>query len=265
MEATTIMRADYLDILFENRNKRYGGYELRRHYNRRMKKAFAILMLCIGGLICVSFVSTRHTEHISSHAPIAPTFINITPVTKPPLKVIKDVTPPPVAKNVKAKSFTPPVIDPKDDVPDDKLMAQNKQLIDAHPGPSNSTGDTADIAITPKTGTSNGPITAPKKSEPLVYVQQMPQFVGDMTAYINGHLEYPVAARESNIEGKVLIRFVVNEDGSVSDATIMQGIGGGCDQEAQKMVNGMPKWKPGKQNGTPVKVFFTLPVKFVLQ
>ena len=62
----------------------------------------------------------------------------------------------------------------------------------------------------------------------------------------------------------MLIRFVVNEDGSVSEATVMRGIGGGCDEEALKTVNSMPKWKPGKQNGIAVKVYFTLPINFVL-
>jgi len=265
MEATNIMRADYLDILFENRNKSYGGYELRKHYNRRVKKAFAILTLCISGLVCVSFVNNRPEEHRRSDAPIRPTIVEINPVVKPPLKVIKDITPPPAAKNVKTLVYTPPVVRPDDDVPDDKLMTKNKQLTDIHPGPSNMDGDTADIGIVSKTGTGTGPVTLPKKTEPMVYVQQMPQFEGNMEAYINSHLSYPEVARESKIEGKVLIRFVVNEDGSVSDVTVVRGIGGGCDQEAQRMVSGMPRWKSGKQNGIPVKVFFTLPIQFVLQ
>jgi periplasmic protein TonB len=265
MEATTIMRADYLDILFENRNKSFGGYELRKHYDRRVKKAFAILTLFVSGLVCVSFINTGHEEHRRSNAPIRPTIVEIKPVVKPPIKVIQDIAPPPAAKNVKTVVYTPPVVRPDDDVPDDKVMEQNKQLINVHQGPSNADGDTADIGIVSKTGTGTGAVTFPKKAEPMVYVQQMPQFDGNMEVYINSHLSYPEGARESKIEGKVLIRFVVNEDGSVSDVTVARGIGGGCDQEAQRMVSGMPKWKSGKQNGIPVKVFFTLPIQFVLQ
>lgn len=265
MEATTIMRADYLDILFENRNKSYGGYELRKHYDRRMRKAFGILTLCISGLVCASFVNTSHEANRRSDAPIRPTIVEINPIVKPPVKVVKDIAPPPPAKNVKTVVYTPPVVRPDDDVPDDKVPEQNKQLVNVHPGPSNTDGDTADIGIVPQTGTGTGPVAVIKKTEPMVYVQQMPQFDGNMEAYINSHLTYPEVARESKIEGKVLIRFVVNEDGSVSDVTVVRGIGGGCDQEAQRMVSNMPKWKSGKQNGIPVKVFFTLPIQFVLQ
>ena len=71
-------------------------------------------------------------------------------------------------------------------------------------------------------------------------------------------------ARESGTKGRVVIRFVVNEDGSVSNLTVMKGIGSGCEEEAIRVIKGMPKWRPGKQNGKAVKVFFTLPINFVL-
>jgi protein TonB len=71
-------------------------------------------------------------------------------------------------------------------------------------------------------------------------------------------------ARETHIEGRVTIKFVVNEDGSISNAKVVRAIGGGCEEEALRVINSMPKWKPGKQNGKAVKVYFTLPVNFVL-
>lgn len=76
---------------------------------------------------------------------------------------------------------------------------------------------------------------------------------------------YPEIAKESNIQGRVTVKFVVNEEGNVSDIIVVKGIGGGCDEEAVRVVKKMPKWKPGKQNGRPVKVYFSLPITFRLE
>jgi protein TonB len=93
----------------------------------------------------------------------------------------------------------------------------------------------------------------------------MPSADYDWQAYLGRNLRYPEAAREINIEGKVMVRFVVNEDGSISDVEVLRGIGGGCDEEAKRVVAGMPKWKPGKQEGKAVKVYFMLPISFKLE
>src|SRR5206468_2945998 len=142
-----------------------------------------------------------------------------------------------------------------------------KDLTNVTPGPKNKDGDPADITpvITEKSGTTGVTGTSEKKDDkPKIWVEQMPQFLGDMNAYIMSHLNYPDAAREANIQGQVIVKFVVNEDGSVSDAAVVRSVGGGCDEEALRMVMSMPKWKPGGQNGQLVKVYFTLPIHFVL-
>ena len=99
------------------------------------------------------------------------------------------------------------------------------------------------------------------------FVEQMPQFPGGdqaMMEYLKKNLRYPIVARENEVQGRVIVRFVVNEDGKVSDVVIMRDIGSGCGQEAVRVVKMMPKWLPGKQNGKPVKTYFTLPVTFRL-
>lgn len=83
-------------------------------------------------------------------------------------------------------------------------------------------------------------------------------------AYLGEHLNYPRIALENGISGRVIISFVVEKDGSISSAKILRGIGGGCDEEALRVVNDMPKWTPGKQRGRAVRVQFTLPVSFTL-
>ncbi|MDB4088585.1 energy transducer TonB [Flavobacteriales bacterium] len=99
-------------------------------------------------------------------------------------------------------------------------------------------------------------------------VEVMPEFPGGqakMLSYISNKVRYPEIAKENNIQGKVYIQFVVNKDGSLSDAKVVRGIGGGCDEEALRAVNSMPNWTPGKQRGKPVRTRFILPVRFHLR
>ena len=99
-------------------------------------------------------------------------------------------------------------------------------------------------------------------------VESMPTFQGGDAArikYLNSNIKYPTIARESGIQGRVFVTFVVETDGRVTDVKILRGIGGGCDEEAVRVIKNMPKWVPGKQRGKSVKVQFTFPINFVLQ
>ena len=99
-------------------------------------------------------------------------------------------------------------------------------------------------------------------------VESMPEFKGGMAklyTYLGNNIKYPVMAKESGIQGKVYVTFVVERDGSITDVRVLRGIGGGCDEEAIRVVAGMPSWKPGKQRGKPVRVQYNLPVRFTLQ
>ena len=99
-------------------------------------------------------------------------------------------------------------------------------------------------------------------------VEEMPEFPGGELAlrkYIGNSIKYPVIAQENGIQGKVYVTFVVGKDGSVSNASIARGVDPSLDKEALRVVNSLPKWKPGKQRGKPVNVSYTVPINFVLQ
>lgn len=96
-------------------------------------------------------------------------------------------------------------------------------------------------------------------------IDQMPTFPYNMGEYLSEHIKYPKKARKQNIEGRVIVSFVVQEDGSLDNVKIVKGIGGGCDEEVIRVIKGMPAWTPGKQNGKIVKVMFNLPVAFKLE
>ena len=82
--------------------------------------------------------------------------------------------------------------------------------------------------------------------------------------YLADNIKYPKKAKDNNIEGRVFVNFVVEKDGSINEVKVLRGIGGGCDEEAVRVINSMPKWKPGKQEGKPVRVYYTIPIFFKL-
>ena len=105
-------------------------------------------------------------------------------------------------------------------------------------------------------------------NEVFVIVEDMPEFPGGELAlrkWISTNIKYPVIAAENGIQGKVYVTFVVDKDGSVSNARIARGVDPSLDQEALRVVNSLPKWKPGKQRGKPVRVSYTVPINFQLQ
>ena len=106
------------------------------------------------------------------------------------------------------------------------------------------------------------------EAEVFTIVEEMPSYPGGdlkMYEYLGKNIKYPQIARESGIQGRVFVNFVVEPDGSVSNVKVMRGIGGGCDEEAVRVIKTMPKWKPGKQRGKAVRVTYTIPVVFKLQ
>ncbi len=115
---------------------------------------------------------------------------------------------------------------------------------------------------------ANKPDMKPDKNGVYQICEQMPQFPGGekgMMEFVTKNIAYPQEARDKEIEGRVFVRFVIEKDGSVSDVKVAKGIGGGCDEEAVRVVKAMPKWIPGKQDDKPVRVSYTMPFFFKLQ
>ncbi len=108
-----------------------------------------------------------------------------------------------------------------------------------------------------------------EEAEEVIFtvVESMPGFPGGDAArikYLNENIKYPQMARESGIQGRVFVTFVVEKDGNVTDVRVLRGIGGGCDEEAVRVIKNMPKWNPGKQRGKSVRVQFNMPILFKL-
>ncbi|HRG90005.1 MAG TPA: TonB family protein, partial [Chitinophagales bacterium] len=136
--------------------------------------------------------------------------------------------------------------------------------------------DKAEISTKTQEGDPDAKITepvvteAPVVEEPKVFqfVEQMPEFPGgegELLKYLAKNTQYPQMERDNDIQGRVMLRFVVLEDGSVSDVTVVRGVSPGLDKEAVRVVKTMPKFKPGRQQGKPVRVYYNLPFMFKLQ
>lgn len=113
-----------------------------------------------------------------------------------------------------------------------------------------------------------GPETEKPKGQVYTFVEQMPEFPGGQSAllaYLQKNIRYPNDAREQGIQGKVFLSFVVDEAGRVKDVDVKKGVHPSLDKEALRVVKAMPLWKPGKHEGKPVAVRFTLPISFKLQ
>lgn len=117
----------------------------------------------------------------------------------------------------------------------------------------------------------NPPVQAPDvvddTDEPFIVVEDEPEFPGGEMArrkFLSENTKYPKTASEVGIDGTVHVTFIIEKNGSVTDVRILRGIGGGCDEEAIRVVKAMPNWIPGKQRGKPVRVQFNMPIKFTL-
>lgn len=280
MESAKILQADYLDLIFDNRNKRYGGYELRKHYKARALRALgitcALLLLGIGlpALLGKSKAPLALMPEQAREVQLQDIDLPKPPDAPKPPELPADATPS-VAKTI---MNTVPVI-VKEEVRPDLKPPRTEELIDAVSGPVTNPGnDGSEVAMSkdkPEGPAGSGNNTKPviagsgSGSEPIKdFVEEMPEFPGGRQAlntFLKRNLAYPVGAREDGIQGRVIVRFVVNTEGKIESATVVRGIGGGCDQEALRVVKAMPRWKPGKQNGHLVKVYYMLPVNFALQ
>jgi protein TonB len=111
-------------------------------------------------------------------------------------------------------------------------------------------------------------IEDPEKAPPVLIVEEMPFYPGGDTErmkFLADNIQYPLQASELNIQGTVYLQFVVDSKGNITDAKILRGIGGGCEEEALRVIKMMPQWHPGRQNGKSVRVLYTMPVSFKLQ
>jgi protein TonB len=275
MENANWQKRSIDDIVFEGRNKSYGAFLLRRLYERNMARAmlsgilFFLLMVSTPQIVRLikGFLPEKKNELVMKEVTLAepPPIDPKKPPPPPPPKV----EPPPIKDQIK---FVPPTVKKDEEVKDEEPPPPTiEEIKDKEIATETKKGEEGGVdasLLAPEAPAGPAVIEEAKEEEPFTYVEQMPSFPDGQEAmykFIYDRIKYPAIARENGISGQVIVQFVVSKDGTIKNAKVVRGIGGGCNEEALRVVNEMPQWKPGKHNGRAVPVTFTLPIKFVLQ
>lgn len=277
MAKIDLISRDWTEMVFEGRNKEYGAYRLRKNAGKRnlysLITIFIAALAIWGGISLVKFVESR-TKSVAQTSVAEISALN-QPKKKAEVKQQKKVKleqPEKVVERVKSSvKFTAPVIKNDDQVkPEDELKTQEelmntKTAIGALDVKGN---DDANGEVLKLKEAVAQPEPKPEVEKVFDVVEQMPSFPGGPSAlmeWLSNNVKYPVVAQENGVQGRVVVSFVVERDGSITDVKVVRGVDPSLDREASRVVRAMPRWIPGKQNGSAVRVKYNVPVAFRLQ
>jgi len=273
MSKLDIFRKEWLEVVFADKNKNYGAYQLRKGSGANTTKAlvigsvFFLLLFFSPKIYSLIKGSMSHDDEVlkAQEVVLAPP-PPVNPETPPPPPV---EPPPPKVDQVK---MPPPIVKPDEQVRDEPPTVEKLKTTD--PGQREIKGD----PTAPDNIVIAGPVgNGPRREEAVavddnnvydfVSIEKSPEFVGGINkfyAYVQKNLKYPPMAVENNIQGKVFLSFVVEKDGKLTDITVTRGLGSGTDEEAIRVLKGSPRWIPGIQNGKPVRVKYNININFTL-
>jgi len=271
---SSILSKKWLDLVFDGRNKLYGAYVIRKKAKSDLTRA-----LFAGVILFLSMVLIPIILHHMQGKQVVPDTSDQTPVVFEDIPVqrkVKEevmVMPQAVAKaksRVDQVKLTTPKVVPHEMATEEPPTI--KELAKANPGPTTVAGDpTAPIAIDMPTDVA-GEMTAITEGDGegtiFVAAEVSPVFPGGMKAffeYVARHYQYPMAAKEQGIKGRLVLSFIVERDGSLTDIQVVRDLGLGTGEEAVRLLRDAPKWKPGIQNGRPVRVRYQLPIALQIQ
>ncbi len=250
------------EIVFEHRNKMYGAYILRKlykkHVTRAMLLSIAILLAGLAYPLINSYYAQKRSKYLEKT--VSSEFMDMdkpkeeAPPPPPP------PPPPPAALEQKVK-FVAPVVTTEEVVEDADIFNQDDLSKNTTNEPVAAVDEAAPAAVQE--------VIEVEETKPVfTIVEEMPSFPGgdaERNKFLAENINYPQQALENSIQGTVYVSFVVDSKGNVTDVKLLRGIGGGCDEEAVRVVKMMPQWHPGKQNGKQVRVLFNMPVYFKIQ
>ena len=276
MSKIDLISNDWIELVFAGRNHAYGAYQLRKSTGKRnlwsMVFVAAVAALAYVGL--AAYNTYQEQQKARFEAEMEASLLE----QKKEAKVEKKTEAPKVElqKVEKVKSsiaFTPPVIKKDSEVkPEEEMKTQdelneNKTAIGAFDVKGNDEEGGTVLKAVEEIATPEPP-KHEEENKVFDVVEQMPSFPGGpsaLMAYLSSHVKYPAVAEENGIQGRVTVQFVVEKDGSVTDVKTMKSVDPSLGREAERVVRSMPKWIPGKQNGSAVRVKYFVPVVFRLQ
>ena len=273
--SSNLYGSEWLAVVFNNRNKSYGAYELRSQSSMILVKALFGASTLFVALFAVPIIYQHYKPKeevlITRVIEIAnPQVIHELKKEEP--KEVAPAKAEPIKEKVKTVKFT----DQIKVVEDSKVILPpptTSELKDAVIGGITQDGISGQGNATSSTtnnvgGNGNGiDGTADNTVHNVAGVEVYPEFPGGMAAwakFIQKNLKYPYMAQDANVQGKVYLSFVVEKDGSITDVNVLRGIGSGCDEEAMRVIKKSPKWKAGMQNNEKVRVRYTMPINYTI-
>lgn len=265
MKPKQMAYSDMNDMVFEQRNKDYGAFMLRKIYGRHMMMALLVsigIFALVMGLPRIMDALNGPEEVVELPRKI----VSVTELAPPP--PIADVPPPPPPEfklpspPQETIKFLPPKVTEKE-VPEEEEMPTIEEVKNAPIIGTETIEGPGEVVFEEPPAE----ITATKEPEPAIFtvVEQMPEFPGGEKAlfeFLGKHTRYPASAESLGIQGTVYTSFVIDANGKISNIEVQRGISKDCDMEAIRVIGTMPDWKPGKQGGRPVAVRFVLPFRF---
>lgn len=276
MAKLDLVSNEWTDLVFEGRNQAYGAYKLRKGTTKRniwsIVIVFLAAVLLFLGLQLQKMAQANKTVENTQAVQLASLQEKKKEAKVEKKEVIK-TEPEKVVEQVKSSvKFTAPVIKKDEEVKaEDEIQLEEVEKSTKAVGAFNVQGnDEVGGAVLKAKEEIKAPEPPKHVEEEKVFdvVEQMPSFPGGNAAlmkFLNENIHYPVVAQENGVQGRVVISFVVERDGHITDVQVARSVDPSLDKEAQRVVKSMPKWIPGKQNGSAVRVKYNVPVSFRLQ
>ena len=277
MSTVDLLDNNWVDLVFEGRNKEYGAYVLRKETGKRNLKSmllvFAVIIAIMAAVAAKVAIENAFPKKVAMETDVELSKLAQKKEAKVEKKAPVKVEEQKVVEKVKSSvKFTPPVIKKDSEVkPEEELKSQEdlnktKTAIGSFDVKGN---DEAGGEVLKAKEVIAQP-EPPKEEETKVFdvVEVMPSFPGGQAAlfeWLSKNIKYPVVAEENGVQGRVIVTFVVERNGSITDVQVVKSVDPSLDKEAVRVVKAMPHWIPGKQNGSAVRVKYTLPVTFRLQ
>ena len=272
----------WVEMVFAGKNKEYGAYQLRKGTSGRNIKALLILVIAaalVGGFLAWKVIEQKQAEEQQAYMEAmqlaelqkqAKKEEKKKEPEKPKIEPKKEI---PVARET--QKFTAPVIKKDELVKEENQVKQMDKLDEkVAVGTENKEGTKDRLAEAVRSDIAVAAPPPPPAPKPEVsnkvfdVVEEMPHFPGGpaaLQAFLSSNTKYPVVAQENGVQGRVIVSFVVERDGSITDVKVVRSVDPSLDREATRVVRSMPRWSPGKQNGSAVRVKYTVPVVFRLQ
>jgi len=258
MEKELINVPSFDEIVFENRNKEYGAYAIRKKYNPTVMWAMLVGILILSSAIITPYVMASVNERRHQKEEKAVT-AEMEQLDQPNQEVAPPPPPPPPAEAQTVVKYVAPVIV-------DSVKVEEKSSFATVDEVSETTTDEAVVEVVEEVKEE----VEVKEEEVFFVVEEMPGFNGgdvntEFRKYVFANMKYPEVAAENGIQGKVYVQFVIEPDGRLSNVRVIRSVDPVLDKEAIRVIESSPKWNPGKQRGKPVRVSYTFPITFVLQ